>query len=375
MNPEVRVRGISRDTMILEAGYRRDAGVIMPGPQFSGTYTAPGEPAQNTLTYGRFQNPTWTALEEALGVVDGGLAVSFASGMAAVQAILGTVLRPGDTLVLPADCYYTVRLIAKNHLEPLGIRSRMAPTRGNAQAGILDGARLLWLETPTNPELDVCDIRELCRAAHAVGALVAVDNTTATGYLQDALALGADFVVCSDTKSVAGHSDVVLGHVSVRDPQRVETLRLWRTQHGAIPGPMEAWIAHRSIATLPLRLTRQCDSALQLATALVDNRRVRDVRYPGLSTHPGYQIARQQMRGFGPVVSFELASRDRAEKFLRSLQLVREATSFGGLHSTAERRARWGGDAIGEGFIRFSVGCEAPEDIIADVEHALRAAE
>jgi cystathionine gamma-lyase len=343
------------------------------GPQFSSTYTAPGDPAHNLLTYGRFHNPTWTAWEEALGVLEGGQAVAFASGMAAVSAVFGVCLKPGDAVVLPSDCYYTTRVMAANWLETIGIEVRLAPTRDNAQGALLDGAKLLWLETPTNPQLDVCDIRELVGRARAAGALVAVDNTTATAYLQQPLALGATYTVASDTKALTGHSDLVLGHVATTDQERATALRAWRTQHGAIPGPMEVWLAHRSLATLALRVTRQSASAQRLATFLREAPGVASVLYPGLEFHPGHAIAKKQMTAFGGVLSFDLGPRPRAERFLQSLTLVREATSFGGVHSTAERRARWGGDAISEGFIRFSVGCEAVEDIVADVEQALGA--
>lgn len=362
-----------RDTSILEAGYTRSgqAGSFVAGPQFSATYTSPGDPAQNALTYGRFHNPTWTALETALGVIDGGDSLSFASGMAAVVAVLGVVLKPGDTIVIPEDCYYTIRLLAANWLTQIGVRHRLVPMRGIIEEKALDGARLLWLETPSNPRLDVCDIAAAVKAAHARAALVAVDNTTATPYLQQPLALGADFAVASDSKALTGHSDLILGHVSTRSAELMTALRTWRTQHGAIPGPMEAWIAHRSIATLPLRLARQCASAQQLATFLVARLSQDAVLYPGLSHHPEHAVAARQMSAFGSVVSFDLGTRARAEAFFASLELVREATSFGGVHSTAERRARWGADAISDGFIRFSVGCEAPEDIIADVDRAL----
>lgn len=362
-----------RDTMILQAGYRApsQAGAFMPGPQFSSTYIAPGEPSQHSLTYGRFHNPTWAAWEDALGRLDCGEAVAYASGMAAVTAVLGTTLKPGDTVVLPDDSYYTTRLLASNWLEAIGVRVRRVPTRGNAQASALDGARLLWIETPTNPQLDICDIRELADAARSRDVLVAVDNTTATGYLQQPLALGATFVVASDTKALTGHSDLILGHAATLDRERATALRTWRTQHGAIPGPMEVWLAHRSLATLPLRLGQQCASALRLASFLISQPSVASVYYPGLHDHPGHAIAKCQMRAFGSVVSFDLSTRAHAEAFLRSLALVREATSFGGVHSTAERRARWGGDAISPGFIRFSVGCEYIEDILGDVSHAL----
>jgi cystathionine gamma-lyase len=365
-----------RDTMILKAGCRpsAEAGPFLLGPQFSSTFTSPGDPAQHRLTYGRFHNPTWTAWEEALGVLEGGQAIAYASGMAAVAAVFGVCLKPGDAVVLPADSYYTTRGLAAGWLKSIGIDVRLALTRDNAQAGALAGARLLWIETPTNPQLDVCDIGVLVQAARDHRVLVAVDNTTATAYLQRPLELGVDFAVASDTKGLTGHSDVVLGHVATTDAEQATALRGWRAQHGAIPGPMEVWLAHRSLATLPLRLGRQCASAQALANFLVTQPDVAAVYYPGLPGHPGHAIAKRQMHAFGTVVSFDLATRARAETFLRSLTLVREATSFGGVHSTAERRARWGGDAISEGFVRFSVGCESPEDIQTDVAAALKQA-
>jgi cystathionine gamma-lyase len=362
-----------RDTQIVHAGFRsrNEPGPFLAGPQFSSTFTSPGEPADHPLTYGRFHNPTWTAWEEALRVLEGGEAVVFSSGMAAVDAVLGSTLRPGDALVLAADCYYTIRRLAAGWFERLGIEVRLVPTRDNAQIRALDGAKLVWLETPTNPQLDVCDIAAVVEAAHARGITVAVDNTTATPYLQQPLSLGADFVVASDAKAITGHSDLILGHVATRNQDRLNALRTWRTQHGAIPGPMEVWLAHRSLPTLPVRVTRQCDSAMCLAQCLEGRADVEAVHYPGLPSHPGHEIAGRQMRAFGTIVSFDVGTRPRAEVFLRSLTLVREATSFGGVHSMAERRARWAGDAIGEGFIRFSVGCEAPEDILGDVTQAL----
>jgi len=364
---------MDRDTQIVHAGFRKrtDPGPFLPGPQFSSTYTSPGEPSENDLTYGRFHNPTWTAWEEALRVLEGGEAVTFASGMAAVDAVFGTVLRPRDAVVLAADCYYTVRRMAAAWLEPFGVEVRLAPTRGNAQVEALDGAKLVWVETPTNPQLDICDIDAMVQAARARGVIVAVDNTTATPYLQQPLELGADFVVASDAKAITGHSDLILGHVATRDSERATALRTWRTQHGAIPGPMEVWLAHRSLPTLPLRLARQCDSAMHLAEVLSGRSEVTAVHYPGLASHPGHDVALRQMRAYGTIVSFDLGTRARAEAFLRSLTIVREATSFGGVHSMAERRARWAGDAISDGFIRFSVGCEATSDIVGDVAQAL----
>jgi cystathionine gamma-lyase len=364
---------VDRDTLVVHAGYRgaKDAGPFRQGPQFSSTYTTPGDPAGHALTYGRFENPTWSAWEEARGAVEGGTAVSFASGMAAVAAVFGTCLNPGDTVVLPADCYYTIRSLASDWLERIGVSVRLIPSRGAPGAGALDGARLVWAETPSNPQLHICGISETVAAARRTGTLVAVDNTTATPYLQQPLALGADFAVASDTKALSGHSDVVLGHVATTSDVHAAALRTWRTRHGAVPGPMEVWLAHRSLATLPLRLARQCATAERLAAYLAADRRVAAVHYPGLPGHPGHATAKKQMGAFGSIVSFELPAREQAERFLASLELVREATSFGGVHSTAERRARWGSDAVGEGFIRFSVGCEAAEDLLSDVAQEL----
>ncbi|HEX6789913.1 MAG TPA: cystathionine gamma-lyase [Candidatus Krumholzibacteria bacterium] len=362
-----------RDTDILHAGYREvaESGPFREGPQFAATFTTPGAPADHRYTYGRFDNPTWAAWERALGVLDGGESVSFASGMAAVSAVFGTALAPGDTVVLPSDSYYTTRVLASGWLASIGVKTRLAPTRDNAQLDQIEGARLLWIETPGNPLLEVCDLEPMIAAAHERDVLVAVDNTTATGYLQHPLRLGADYVVASDTKAITGHSDLILGHVTAREPARATALRTWRTQHGAVPGPMEVWLAHRSLATLALRLARQCETALSLATFLASQPAVRAVHYPGLPSHPGHAIARRQMDAFGPVLSFDLDTRERAESFLRSLRLVREATSFGGVHSTAERRARWGADAVSEGFIRFSAGCEHGDDLRADIASAL----
>ena len=365
---------MDRDTEILHAGYRptTEAGPFRSGPQFSSTFTAPGDPVSQPLTYGRFHNPTWAAWEEALSVLEGGPSVAFGSGMAAVTAVLGVTLKRGDVVVMPSDAYYTARVLAASWLAEIGVEVRLASTRNNAQAGALEGARLLWIESPSNPQLDICDIAELANTARARGVMTAVDNTTATGYLQQPLALGADYVVSSDTKALTGHSDLILGHVTATDESLAAPIRTWRTQHGAIPGPMEVWLAHRSLATLPLRLTRQCASAQRLADLLASHPAVQAVFYPGRTDHPGHDVARKQMRAFGGVVSFDLGTRLRAEQFLGALHLVRQATSFGGVHSTAERRARWGGDAIGEGFVRFSVGCESVDDILEDVSQALR---
>jgi cystathionine gamma-lyase len=291
--------------------------------------------------------------------------------MAACAAVFGAVLRPGDVAVLPSNSYFGARILAREYFSEMGIEVRTAPTANNAQAALLEGAKLLWIESPSNPEMELCDIAALCEAAHRAGALAAVDNTTPTSLGQQPLALGADFSMASDTKSMTGHSDVLLGHVAVRDPELHAKLDQWRTMTGAVVGPMEAWLALRSIATLPLRLERSCENALCIAEFLMTRKEVASVLYPGLPTHPGHAIAIKQMRYFGPVLSFVLRDRAAAEKFLASSKLLTEATSFGGITTTAERRARWGGDAVAEGFIRLSAGCEAVEDLIEDMAQAL----
>lgn len=341
------------------------------GITFAAPYHTVGDPSTSDYTYGRYHNPTWTQFEQALSELEGGIAVSFASGMAAIAAVLGTSLRPGDIVVLPSDSYYTLQLLVEGFFVQMGVQVRKAPTTGNAQAAHLDGAKLLWLETPSNPGLDVCGIVPLVQSAHERGILVAVDNTTPTVLGQSPLALGADFSIASDTKALTGHADLILGHVAVRDLAWAEKLRAWRTQMGAVPGPMEVWLAHRSLATLEMRLGRQCHNALAIAEYLRTRPDVTSLRYPGLPSDPGHEIAAQQMQFFGPVVSFVLTNRQNAEQFLSGCKVVIESTSFGGVHTTAERRARWGGDAVAEGFIRLSVGCEDSDDLISDIAQAL----
>jgi cystathionine gamma-lyase len=348
------------------------------GPVFAAPYHAPGDPSDMPYTYARSHNPTWTELERAIGQMESGpdyraTALVFASGMAACTAVFGAVLRPGDVAVLPSNAYYAARVLAQEYFAKMGVVVRLAPTANNAQAELLEGAKLLWLESPSNPTMDVCDIALLSEAAHRAGALVAVDNTTPTPLGQLPLALGADFSVASDTKAMTGHSDLLLGHVATRDLELRAKIDQWRTLTGAVLGPMEAWLALRSIATLPLRLERSCENAQKIAEFLTTRDQVTSVLYPGLPNHPGHAIAAKQMRYFGPVLSFILRDKSAAETFLAKSKLLTEATSFGGVTTTAERRARWGGDAIAEGFIRMSAGCEAVEDLIEDMAQALDA--
>jgi cystathionine gamma-lyase len=340
---------------------------LHPGPVLSSTF-ALGVPADPLPTdfYGRAGNPTWRALEDAVGELDGGECVLFASGMAAIGAVLRLAGRDG-ALVLPSDGYYLARSLAHGELAPLGVQVREAPTAGPWPA---DGAALVLVETPSNPGLDVADIAAAARAAHAAGALLAVDNTTATPLGQRPLELGADLVVASDTKALAGHGDVVLGHVSTRDAGLAAALREARSRGGAVPGPMEAWLAHRGLGTLDLRLARQAENARALAEALLDHPAVTDVRWPGLPGDPAHAVAVRQMRRWNGVLRFTLADEAAVGEFLGASRLVGSATSFGGLRTTADRRARWG-DAVAPGLLRLSAGCEDPGDLLADVLRAL----
>ncbi len=325
-------------------------------------YHAPGPMEAAPHFYGRFSNPTWTALELALGELEGGQALVFASGMAAVAATLRAALAPGGRLVMPTDGYPGIRAIA----EADGLDVRAVPTDTEAIVAACPGAALVWVETPSNPALDVCDIAAVVAAAHAAGALLAVDNSLATPLGQQPLALGADLSVTAGTKALAGHSDVLLGVVAARDPALLDRVLAVRTRTGAVLGPFEAWIARRSLATLDLRLERSSTTALALAQALRGREDVTGVVHPSLDP-----VAATQMARFGPLVGFDLGTQARAQAFLARSELILEATSFGGVHTTAERRGRLGTDAVGPGFIRLSAGVEDPADVLDDVERAL----
>lgn len=359
---------------------------LHPSPVFAAPYHTPGDPNDAPYSYARSHNPTWTALERMIGQMESGQfaaghadagkpyrasALVFASGMAACSALFGAFLRPGDVAVLPGNAYFAVRQLMDAYFKQLGIIVRYAPTANDAQGEHLEGARLLWIETPSNPTMEICDIAALCDRAHKAGALVAVDNTTSTPLAQRPLSLGADFSVASDTKSMTGHSDILLGHVAARDRELLQKIDEWRTLVGGILGPMEAWLALRSIGTLPLRLERSSANAQRIAEYLATRPEVSNVFYPGLPTHPGHAIAARQMQYFGAVLSFTLADKAAAEAFFSKAKLVTEATSFGGTCTCAERRARWGGDSVPEGFIRLSAGIEHPDDLIEDIAQAL----
>jgi cystathionine gamma-lyase len=338
---------------------------FLPGPVFAAPFHLSGDPYAAPAAYTRYGNPTWARYEEAVGVLEGAEAVLFSSGMAAAAALLLTSLKPGSVLAMDSGCYHGVRALTEAHLEPRGVEVRLAAPAELAEAA--SGSDLLWLESPSNPELEVYDLAALA----GLGVTTVVDNTTAGALLQRPLDLGATYALTSATKQMSGHADLMLGYVTTREPERAEALRLWRRQAGAVPGPFEVWLAHRSLPTLAIRLERACDNALAIARLLAARDDVAGVRYPGLPSDPGHETARRQMDGYGMVVAFDVGSSERAERFLAAADLVTDATSFGSVHTVAERRARWGGDAVPEGFIRLSAGCEDTADLLADVEAAL----
>src|SRR4051794_8679952 len=341
---------------------------LLGGPVLAAPFHLRGAIDSAPYGYGRDGNPTWTAIETALGRLDRGISVVYPSGMAAVSAGVLSRLRPGDILVASDDGYPGIRELAAEHLVPAGVHVRWVPTETAALIAAAPGATLIWAETPANPGLRSCDVRAVAEAAHAARALLAIDNTLATPLGMRPLELGADLAVTSGTKMLSGHSDLLLGVVSTRDPDIVLGLREWRTQTGSIPGPFETWLAHRSLATLGLRLQRASANALAVAELLRERGDVTDVRHP--SDDP---VAATQMDEFGPLLGFTLPSAEAAQRFLDASKLITEATSFGGIESSAECRARWGTDAVAEGWIRMSAGCEDTADLLADVAAALDA--
>jgi cystathionine gamma-lyase len=341
---------------------------FLPGPVFAAPYhldPAAG-PQAGQPGYGRPDNPTRVALEAAIGELEGGECVAFASGMAAIAAVLQAAVRRPGFVLMPSDGYYAARTLATRLLPDV----RFTPTAGPYPD--FGGASLVLLESPANPGLAMCDLAALATAARAAGALVAVDNTTATPLGQRPLDLGADVSVASGTKALAGHSDVLLGYACARSPDLAAELRSWRDLAGSVPGPFEAWLVHRSIGTLDLRLARQAENAAALADLLAEHPAVREVRWPGRPADPAYDLAKRQLRRVPGVVTFTLAGKAAVDRFFEASELVLAATSFGGLHTTADRREQWG-DPVPPGLVRLSCGVEDTEDLVADVKTALAA--
>ncbi|GAA2752219.1 trans-sulfuration enzyme family protein [Amnibacterium kyonggiense] len=312
------------------------------------------------LEYGRYANPSWTAFEDALGDLEGGRCIAFASGMAAIAAVLDLV--PTGGTVVAARHSYTGTIGRLRELEERGlVRTVLVDVTDTAAvAEAARGAALVWLESPTNPALELADIAAVVRGAHAVGALVAVDNTFATPLLQRPLEHGADLVVHSVTKGLAGHSDLLMGAVVTASEELATRVTGSRTLGGAVPSAFEAFLALRGLRTLPVRLERAQATAQRLVRRLEGHPGVHETRYPG----------------FGSIVSVVLADAEAADALVHGVRLWRAATSLGGVESTLERRRRWAAEAptIPEGLVRLSVGLEDPDDLWDDLEQALPAA-
>jgi cystathionine beta-lyase/cystathionine gamma-synthase len=366
---------------LVHAGTERGAGAPLAPPLLAtSTYVSQGEPDPER-GYGRMANPGWVAVEEALAAIEGpgAQAVTFASGQAASMALMLALAAGRSRIVFGHDGYYNTRALA-DKLRPHGavsvpvdqldldvVEVALRPSAATP------GPAVLWAETPTNPLLRVADLAALGAIAGAAGAPFVVDNTTATGLLQKPLEFGAVASVYSLTKSISGHSDVLGGAVVTRDAELAESVRGWRTAGGAIPGPFESWLVLRGMKTLPLRIARQSENALAIAEFLAAHARVSAVHYPGLAPSA---VARLQMpAGFGPLLSFEVTgTAAQADAVVAAAQLIVPATSFGGVESTWERRARWAAETAPATLIRLSAGIEPAGDLIADIDAALASA-
>jgi cystathionine gamma-synthase len=370
--------GLHPETEVVCAG--RPAGapgepLNVPIVLASNFHAAP-EAAQDGRVYSRTDaTSTWEALETAVGRLEGGRAVAFSSGLAAIAAVLDLV-PGGGRIVAPADCYFGVgEQLTDGQQQGRWTVDRVDLTDTAAVEAAVAGASLLWLETPSNPLLEVADLPALCAAGRAAGALVGVDNTFATPLLQRPLALGADIVVHSATKFIGGHSDLLSGLAIAGDQALAGRLARRRGLTGATPGALEAYLALRGLRTLALRLDRAQRNAGELARRLDEHFAVSQVRYPGLVGHPGHERAAAQMVGFGAVLSFEVADAATADRVCAAVRVIVHATSLGGVETTMERRGKYAGDQhVPPGLLRLSVGCEHLEDLWHDLSSALQQA-
>ena len=333
--------------------------------------------AGGAIGYGRYGNETWSALEVAIAALEGGKTLTYSSGMAAVTAVFST-LPVGAKVVASNQGYSGVMTLFGNLSAAKKLNPKFVSIADTDEViAALDGADLLWIESPTNPSLDVADLPTLIKEAKSRGITVAVDNTFATALTQQPLLMGADIVMNSVTKYLAGHSDVVLGSLSTNNPELFKIVEDARKFNGSIPGPFEAWLALRGIRTFPLRFQRASENALEIAKRLSSHPLVTRVRYPGLPTDPQHAKAKAFMKGFGAIVSFEYAGDGAAtDKVCESSKIVTYATSLGGVESLWERRRRWPIESasVPESLIRLSLGCEDVEDLWADIDAALHAA-
>jgi len=375
------------ETLAIHAGQEADplTGAVVPPIYQVSTYKqdAVGSP-RGGYEYSRTANPTRGALEECLAALEGGArALAFASGMAAEDCLLRAVCRPGDHVLIPDDAYGgTYRLLA-GVLADWGISHAPVPlsdTRAVRDALAQRPARVLWAETPTNPLLSIADISALAELAHEAGALLVVDNTFASPYLQQPIALGADAVVHSTTKYLGGHSDVLGGALVVPDSGLGERLGYLQNATGAVAGPFDAWLTLRGIKTLAVRMDRHCQNAARVAAMLAAHPEVTEVFYPGLASHPGHDVAAKQMRDFGGMVSCRLRGGEQAAfAVCGRTRLFTLGESLGGVESLIEHPGRMthasaAGSALAvpPDLIRLSVGIETCDDLLEDLRQALR---
>ncbi|RIQ12652.1 cystathionine gamma-synthase [Jiangella rhizosphaerae] len=373
------------ETRAIHAGQEPDprTGAVITPIYATSTYAQDGVGGlREGYEYSRTANPTRTALEECIAALEGGVrGLAFASGMAAEDTLLRTVLRPGDHVVIPNDAYGgTFRLISKI-AERWGVSWAAAPVTDVAavRAAVRPETKLIWVETPTNPLLSVADIAGLAAVARDAGVLLVVDNTFATPYLQQPLALGADVVVHSTTKYCGGHSDVVGGVLVVSDSALGDELAYHQNAIGAVAGPFDAWLVLRGLKTLAVRMDRHCDNAERVVQLLERHPRVSQVLYPGLPGHPGHDVAVKQMSRFGGMVSFRMADGEQAAvDVCNRAQLFTLGESLGGIESLIEHPGRMthasaAGSAleVPADLVRLSVGIETVDDILADLGQAL----
>ena len=382
MNPQE----LGFETLAIHAGQEPDpvtGAVVTPIYQTS-TYKQDGiGGTRGGYEYSRTANPTRTALETCLAALENGAqAFAFASGMAAEDCLVRTLCRPGDRVLIPRDAYGgTFRLFDKI-MTAWGVQYEPVPQTDLAAVAKVAAAqrpRLIWAETPTNPLLSVIDIRALAALAHDYGALLVVDNTFASPYLQQPLNLGADIVIHSTTKYIGGHSDVVGGALVIKDPAYAADLAFLQNATGAVPGPFDAWLTLRGVKTLAARMDRHCTNAARVAQALREHPAVASVLYPGLPGHPGHDIAKSQMRDYGGMVSFRLAAgEEKAVEVCARTMLFTLGESLGGVESLIEHPARMTHAStagspleVPPDLVRLSVGIEDPDDLLADLSKAL----
>ncbi len=374
-------------SLAVHAGQEFDptTGAVIPPVHFSTTYAQDGIGGlRNGYEYGRSGNPTRTALQTQLAALEGGAhAFSFASGLSAEDALLRAVLQPGDEVLLGNDVYGGTHRLLARVLAPWGVKLRVVDMSDLdvVCAAVAERApRIVWVETPSNPLLRITDIAGLAAIGHEAGALVVVDNTFATPALQQPLSFGADVVVHSTTKYLGGHSDVVGGALVLNDDALAEKVGFLQYAVGAVSGPLDAWLTTRGIKTLDVRMQRHSENASAIAAFLQRHERVAQVYYPGIETHPGHEIAARQMSRFGGIVSLALESGEAARRFAESTQLFQLAESLGGVESLVNypdamthASVRGTEAAVPVEVVRLSVGIEAVDDLLADVEHALQA--